>query len=297
MRILTRGDFDGLVCAVLITEAESISEVRFAHPKAVQDREVEVSSEDIVVNLPYHSDCGIWFDHHVSEQDRGSRPDSFKGKYGLAPSCARLVFEYYALPEWSDKYRDLMVAVDKIDSAMLSLNDILRPEGWVRLANTVDPRTGFIPSRGYFMQLIEWIKAYPIQDILEIEDVHRRIDEYVRQYGKFQEMVKENSRMEGKVVLTDFRSLPEAPVGSRFLVYALYPSANVSARVFYTPDRKHVTIAVGHSVINRTCGVDVGNLMAEYGGGGHVGAGSCRVFRDDADDAINDIVGRLNSGC
>lgn len=293
MNIITRGDFDGLVCSVLLTEVEHITEIRFAHPKAMQEGDIDVTDQDIIVNLPYHPDCGMWFDHHISEYERGSRPGTFKGKYGLAPSCARLIFEHYNKPEW-EKYKELLEATDRIDSARLDLNDILRPQKWVRIANTVDPRSGYAPSHEYFMCLVDWIKEYSIEDILSLDDVRDRLREFFKQDEEYRKALLANSYLNGVVVVTDFRQLVKIPIGSRFLVYAQFPSSNASLRIFYTPDREYMTIAVGRSIFNRTCEVDIGNLMAEYGGGGHVGAGSCRVTIDSADEAIGDIVERLN---
>ncbi|MBI5816553.1 MAG: exopolyphosphatase [Nitrospinae bacterium] len=293
MRIITRGDFDGLVCSVLLTEAEDISEIRFTHPKVIQARELAVTSDDILVNLPYDPDCGMWFDHHLSESDTGFRPESFKGRYGLAPSCARLILEHYNLPHWG-KYADLVNDTDKVDAAQLSLNDILRPEGWVRLANTVDPRTGFPPSQQYFMDLIGLIKEHPIAEILAMDEVKNRLREFFRHQEIFTGLLQKNSSLRGPVVLTDMRNVEQETIGSRFLIYALFPTANVSVRAFHVSKRAFVVIAVGRSILNRTCEKDVGMLMKSYGGGGHPGAGTCRVPSKDADDVINEIVEKLS---
>lgn len=295
MNIITRGDFDGLVCTVLLTEAEKISEIRFAHPRSMQEREVPVSGQDIIVNLPYQAGCAMWFDHHISEFERGPKPENFKGKYGLAPSCARLIYDYYKKPGW-ERYADLLEATDKIDSAQLDLNDILRPQGWTRLSCTVDPRSGFAPSQEYFMYLVDLIKDYPIGRILDQDEVRDRVREFFKEQEEFKKALHSYSYVRGKVIVTDLRRLQKTPIGSRFLIYALYPTANVSVRAFFSDDRDYVMIAVGHSILNRTCQVDVGNLMAEYGGGGHVGAGSCRIPADMADEAISDIVERLGEG-
>jgi len=294
MRIITRGDFDGLICSVLVTEAEEISDIRLTHPKIIQDKEIPVTPQDIILNLPYHPDCGMWFDHHASESESGNKPESFKGKYGLAPSCARLVYEYYSLPGW-EKYSELIDATDNIDSAQLNLNDILRPQGWVRLSNTVDPRSGFKGSKEYFLQLIDWIKEYDVKDILAFDEVKDKVREFFKQHQEYEKALRTHSYMDRSVVITDFRSLNPAPVGSRFLVYALYPTANVSVRVYHAYGKSLVAIAVGHSILNRTCKVDIGNMLSEYGGGGHVGAGTCRVPPTEADDVIQEIANRLNS--
>ncbi len=294
MKIVTRDDFDGLVCSVLLKEAEDIKDIRLVHPKKIEANEVDITSEDIIANLPYHPDCGMWFGHHISEGERKNRPESFKGSYGLAPSCARLIYEYYNLPKWK-KYSELITAVDKVDRASLDLNDILRPKGWIRLANTVDPRSGFNNSIDYFLNLVKWISAYPVERILAFDDVRDKSREYFKRRQEYEETLKLYSYLEGTVVITDFRSLKTTPPGNRFLVYALYPTANVSARVFLADDSNHVVIAVGHSILNRTCDVNIGSLMAEYGGGGHIGAGSCRVTLDEAESVINKIVQRIRS--
>ncbi|MDH5636868.1 MAG: exopolyphosphatase [Nitrospinota bacterium] len=291
--IITRGDFDGLACSVLLTEVEQIAKIRFAHPRDVQERTIEVTSQDIIVNLPYDQNCAMWFDHHISESERGPKPKMFKGKYGQAPSCARLVHDYYNKPEWKTKYAELMEAVDKIDSARLDLNDILRPDGWVKLAATVDPRSGFTPSYDYFLNLLDGIKETSLADILQSDDVRDRVREYFRRQEEFKKELLDNSTLYGKVVVTDFRRKISEPLGSRFLIYSLFPSANVALRLFDTPDKKAVVIAAGHSILNRTCKVDLGNLLAEYGGGGHAGAGSCAVPIDSVDDAVADITNRL----
>ena len=295
MKIITRGDFDGLACSVLLTDVEEISDIRFAHPKAVQDQEIDVSAEDIVVNLPYHPDCGMWFDHHISEEGAGKNPEAFKGKHGVAPSCARLIFDHYDRLGWR-KYKEMLNAVDKVDSAQLDLNDILRPSGWVKLADTLDPRSGFKESNKYFMDLIGWVKEYPIEEILLIDDVRSRVREFFKQQGSYKQALLANSYLNGTVVVTDFRRLTNVPVGSRFLIYALYPKAKISVRMFFSDDYEHVFLACGHSILNRGSRINIGNLMAEYGGGGHFGAGSCRVTLGKAEDTLNDIVAKLKAG-
>ena len=295
MRILTRGDFDGLICSVLLNEAVSINGVEFTEPGLVQNREIEVTEEDIVVNLPFHPNCGIWFDHHISERSRSPKPADFKGRYDLSPSCARLIFEYYKLSDWEEKYGALIDKTDTIDSGQVSLQDILRPQGWFRIANTVDPRTGFAQSRKYFIDLMDWIGQEPLEDVMRRPEVSDRIREYFRMEKDFKKNLLANSSMSGKVVVIDYRQVVGSPLGSRFLIYALFPSAIASVRISRIEEKEKVKINVGHSVINRSCAVDVGSLMMEYGGGGHVGAGSCSVYADTADDVVYDIVERLGA--
>ena len=67
MRIVTRPDFDGLVCAMLLRIAEgSDLPLVWAEPGDMQRGLVDVHPGDIVANLPYNANCGLWFDHHFS---------------------------------------------------------------------------------------------------------------------------------------------------------------------------------------------------------------------------------------
>lgn len=294
MRILTRGDLDGMTSSVFLTITEEVKEIRFAHPKDVQDGKVEVSSEDIVVNLPYVKGCGMWFDHHVSEEGKAAKIGKFVGKYGLAPSAARLVYDHYRHPDF-EKYKDLLAETDRLDSAQLDPKDVTDPQGWILLGFTLDPRTGLGPEfQKYFRWLVEYVKEVPIDKILQHREVKKRADRVRTEIEEFRNMLKKHACQEGNVIITDFRSVANAPVGNRFLVYTLFPKANVETRMLRGKEGKTVNVAVGHSIFNRTCKVNVGKMCAEYGGGGHPGAGTCQLDPATADATLQAIVNLLN---
>lgn len=293
MRILTRGDMDGLASTVLLTMVEKISEIRFAHPKDVQDGKVPVTPDDIIVNLPYVKGCGMWFDHHISEEEKLTNIGPFKGRYGLAPSAARLVYEHYNRPDFA-KYEEMMKETDRMDSAALRPDDVTDPKGWILLAYTLDPRTGFGPEfQKYFRWLAEYIKEVALDKILQHAEVKKRCDRVKQEQSEFVALLKKNTRQDGNVVVTDFRSVAEPPVGNRFLVYTLYPKANVEMRIFWGKEKKTVNVAIGHSIFNRTCKTNSGRVCAEYGGGGHTGAGTCQLPLAEAEKKIAEILARL----
>ncbi|MBI2194567.1 MAG: exopolyphosphatase [Planctomycetes bacterium] len=296
MRILTRGDLDGMTSSLLLTIAEKVDEIRFAHPKDVQDGRVEATSEDIVVNLPYVKGCGMWFDHHISEEGKVSKIGHFKGKYGQAPSAARLVYEHYRRPEF-EKFQELLKETDRLDSAHLNPEDVTDPKGWILLGYTLDPRTGLGPEfQKYFRWLVEVVKEVSIEKILQHREVKKRADRVRNEIEEFRKLLQQHARLEGKVIITDFRSVKDAPVGNRFLVYTLFPAATVEARILRGKEGKTVNVAIGHSIFNRTCAINVGSLCAEYGGGGHAGAGTCQLDPATAEEKICGIVARLNAG-
>jgi adenosylmethionine-8-amino-7-oxononanoate aminotransferase len=111
MRLVTRGDLDGLTCAVIITSCETIDEIMLVHPQDITDQRLAITSDDVLANLPYHPGCGKWFDHHLLTESNERPPAVFEGRYGLAPSAARVTFEYYlpAHPEIR-KHQVLLIA-------------------------------------------------------------------------------------------------------------------------------------------------------------------------------------------
>ena len=291
MRLVTRADLDGLACAVIITSCEEIDEIDLVHPQDVTEKRLHVTEDDILANLPYAQGCGKWFDHHPLFGIGDQPPEQFEGRYGLSASAARIVYEYYqcAYPQMR-KYERLLAETDRLDSGHLDLDDVLDPQGIVLLGFTLDPRTGLGAYREYFFLLLDALKSRPVEEILGLKEVRDRIERIRAADAEFRELTRQRSRTFGNVVLTDFRDLHPPPVGNRFIVYTLFPQANVSVRVHPGPTSEHVAVAVGRSILNRTSRTDVGKLMSAFGGGGHKGAGTCLVLSTTADDEIAEMI-------
>ena len=294
MRLVTRGDLDGLTCAVLITSCERIDEILLVHPQDITDKRLAITSNDILANLPYQDGCGKWFDHHLLTESNQRPPEVFEGRYGLAPSAARVVYEYYfpAHPGIR-QFEGLLAETDRLDAAQLNIDDVLQPRGYILLGYTLDPRTGLGAYREYFLQLLEWLKTRPLEEILGTPEAQDRIRRIREQDVKFREATVSRSRLDGNVIFTDFRDLDPIPVGNRFIVYTLFPQANVSLRVHWGPTRQHVAAAVGHSIFNRTSRTNVGELMSGHGGGGHKGAGTCLLPAEKADALIAEMIAAM----
>lgn len=301
MNLITRSDFDGLTCAVLLREVEIIEEITFAHPKDVQDGSVKVTRSDILTNMPYHPDCGMWFDHHVSEGEREDIPDVYEGRFEIAPSAARVIFNHYKSHRFN-KYAYLLAEVDKIDSASLSINDVVEPSGWVLLSYIMDPRTGLgryhdygISNKQLMYRMIDLIPEYTADEILSMHDVKDRARRYFEQEVAYRKMLESISKCDGNVIVTDTRGMTDVPTGNRFLVYTLFPDANVSMRIMAGKGGKNTVVALGHSIFNRSCRTNVGELCARYGGGGHRGAGTAQLNVKTATTAIEQILATLKN--
>ncbi|HYG77500.1 MAG TPA: exopolyphosphatase [Planctomycetota bacterium] len=294
MRIITRGDFDGLSSTVLLTEVEKIGEIKMVHPKDAQDGKVKADAEDIVVNLPYIPGCGLWFDHHVSEEVKLDKQGAFKGRFEVAPSCARVIANHYQSPKF-DRFTELLEATDKLDSAQLSTTDVTTPEGWILLGLTLDPRTGLGPEfQKYFRWLAEYIKEVPLEKVLKHPEVMKRTERVREEQEDHEILLAKHARKEGNVILTDFRGVKDKPVGNRFLVFSMFRDANVEVRLFNGHEGA-VVAAVGASIFNRSCKVNIGQMLAEYGGGGHKGAGTAQLKPANAEKQIAEIIARLNA--
>ena len=293
MRIFTRGDLDGFASSVLLTTTESVKEIMFVHPKDAQDGRFEATSEDILVNLPYVPGCGMWFDHHISEEKKLKDMKGFKGAYAVAPSAARVVFNYYRSPKL-DAYKEMLHDIDRFDSGQLTTEDVIDPKGWILLGYTLDPRSGLGPEfQKYFRWLVEYVKEVPLDKVLEHREVKKRIEKLRAEQAEFTQILKEHAKQDGNVVLTDLRHLNNVPTGNRFLVYTMFPTANAEVRIFWGKAKQNVVIACGHSIFNRTCKSNMGRMLAEYGGGGHTGAGTCQVPVEKSEQVIKEIIKRL----
>jgi len=294
MRILTRGDLDGLTSSVFLSIVEDIGEIRFAHPKDVQDGEIPVDKQDIIVNLPYVKGCGMWFDHHASEDRKLEAIGEFKGRFAVAPSAARVIHDHYNDPAFG-RYDQMLRETDRLDSGQLGVEEVLDPRGWILLGLTLDPRTGLGPQfQRYFRWLVEYAKEVPLEKILQHREVNKRCEKVMEEQKFFMGLLKGVCKLDGNVIITDLRGVKRAPAGNRFLVFTMFPEANVEARIF---DGKlgNTVVAVGKSIFNRSCALNVGGLLAEYGGGGHYGAGTAQMANDVADARIKEIVARLKT--
>lgn len=295
MRLVTRGDLDGVTSTVLITTMEDIDSLELIHPQDITDNKFEITGNDIMANLPYHPECAMWFDHHELTESNKRPPENFRGRHSIAPSVARVIYEYYSSDKLR-KYEDLVSETDRFDSARLEMEDIINPSGVILLGFTIDSRSGIGNFKEYFGDLVGWLKTMPVEDILLRPEVMERTKMLRENNNAFLKFLRENSKKEGNVVITDFRSIDKTPVGNRFLIYTLFPETNVSVRAQWGPDKKFVAVTLGHNIFNRTSPSNCGRICSDFGGGGHKGAGACPLNPSDADRRIAEIIQRLKEG-
>lgn len=302
-RLVTRSDFDGLVCAVLLRELDMIDEIVFVHPRDMQEGKVPITARDITTNLPYVPGAHLVIDHHDSEELRNrNRPANHILDID-APSAARVVYRHFggaaAFPRITE---EMMSAVDKADSAQYSREDILNPEGWVLLNYLMDSRTGLgrfrefrISNYQLMMDLIEACRRHSISEILALPDVQERVTLYQEHAERAKEQLLRCGRQIRNLVVLDTRDEETIWAVNRFMIYALYPTANISIHVMWGNQKQAMVFATGKSILDRSSKTHVGHLMLEFGGGGHQAAGTCQVPTERAEQTLQTLIQRITT--
>jgi hypothetical protein len=315
MRLVTRADFDGLACGAVITLMEdTVDSFLFVEPKFMQDSQVEIRKGDIIANLPYHPNCTLWFDHHITnapawEKHSGTSGDETivpgKGGFRIAPSAARVVYEYYtegnrqqALGNRkiedkikileSERMKFMLDEADKIDAAELTPEDVLHPAGYVLISMTIDGK--YAEDEPYWRRLIDLLRDQSLEQTLSDPELKRRCQKILDEQEKFKNILLERTTLKGNVIFTDLRGVENIPDGNRFLVYTLFPQGTISMKIADDSQRPNTTaISVGYNIFGTTSKVNVGALMEKHGGGGHHVVGSCRVPQNEADKHVQEI--------
>lgn len=301
-RLVTRSDFDGLICAVLLKELDLIEDIKFVHPKDMQDGKIDICDNDITTNLPYVEGVHLAFDHHLSETIRNEKKDNHIIDPD-APSAARVVYDYYGGKErFPENWTEMMEAVDKGDSAQFSQEEILNPTGWVLMNFLMDARTGLGRFRDFtvsnyqlMLALIHYCKDHSIEEVLKLSDVKERVTLYAEHEQQAKEQIKRCAKVHGNLVVLDLREEEVIYAANRFMIYALFPETNISIHVMWGLKQQNTVFAIGKSILNRTSNTNVGELCLSYNGGGHLNAGTCQVANDISDKTLAEIVEKITN--
>ena len=303
-RLLTRSDFDGLVCAILLKELGMLGEIKFVHPKDMQDGIIEVTDRDILTNLPYVDSCHFCFDHHASEKIRND--GKIADNYILQPdadSAARVVYEYFGGREqFTNISEEMIEAVDKSDAAKFTREEILEPQGWPLLSFLMDARTGLgrfhdfrVSNYQLMMNLIDYCRDHTIDEILQLPDVQERVDLFNSHQGPFKEQLQRCGTQHHNLVVLDLRNEETIYTGNRFMLYAMYPETNISIHVLWGKQKQNTVFSIGKSILDRSCSTNVGELCLQYEGGGHEAAGTCQVPHEDAPRVLAELIRQINA--
>jgi nanoRNase/pAp phosphatase (c-di-AMP/oligoRNAs hydrolase) len=301
-RLVTRSDFDGLICAVLLKEMGLCDDIQFVHPKDMQDGKIEITDNDITTNLPYVKGVHLAFDHHLSETIRNEKADNHIIDPD-APSAARVVYDYYGgESRFPASWKEMMIAVDKGDSAQFSQDEVLNPEGWVLMNFLMDARTGLGRFREFtvsnyqlMMSLIDYCKDHTIEDVLALPDVQERVNLYKEHEAAAKEQIKRCSKVHGNLVVLDLRLEETIYAVNRFMIYALFPECNISIHIMWGLKQQNTVFAIGKSILNRSSTTNIGELCLSYNGGGHLNAGTCQVDNEDCEQVLQALIHKINA--
>lgn len=289
MRIVTRPDFDGIVCALLLFQAEAIdTDIYWVEPSEIQTGKANILPGDILANLPYSPDCALWFDHHIS-----NKPEKhFNGAFKIAPSAARVIYTYYQqMGKLSNRYDDLLLNTDIIDAADLNRDQVRYPENYPYIILSMTIKNNGYEDIPYWNKLVRLLMETQIETVMEDPEVKTRCNKVIKENIAYEKHLLKHTKVIHNISITDFRSLDTVPDGNRFLTYSLFPESHASVKIrFNSPEKDHVQISIGRSIFNKQSHVNIGNLLARFGGGGHAGAGGCTLKADIADKAIEDIL-------
>jgi nanoRNase/pAp phosphatase (c-di-AMP/oligoRNAs hydrolase) len=301
-RLVTRSDFDGLICAVLLKELDLIDDIKFVHPKDMQDGLVEISDRDITTNLPYVKGVHLAFDHHLSETVRNEKMDNHI-ILPDAPSAARVVYDYYGgASRFPASWNEMMAAVDKGDSAQFSREEILNPQDWVLMNFLMDARTGLgrfreftISNYQLMMELIEQCRNHTVAELLALDSVQERVKLFREQEEAAKAQIQQCATVHGNLVVLDLRKEETIYAVNRFMIYAMFPDTNISIHVMWGMKQQNTVFAVGKSILNRSSKTNVGELCLAYGGGGHLNAGTCQVANETSDQLLQEVIAKINA--
>jgi nanoRNase/pAp phosphatase (c-di-AMP/oligoRNAs hydrolase) len=302
-RLVTRSDFDGLVCAVLLKEMDMLDDIKFVHPKDMQDGKIAVSGNDITTNLPYVPGVYMSFDHHLSETIRIKGHPENHIIDPDAPSASRVVYEYFGgKKRFPGVSSEMMLAVDQADSAQYTEEDVLNPRKWALLNFMMDARTGLgrfrnfrISNYNLMMELIDHCRSHSIEDILLLPDVKERVELYFEHERFFKQQLYKCATAYKNLVVLNLKNEEVIYPGNRFMIYALYPECNISIHILWGLNKQNTVFTVGKSIFNRTSKTNIGELMYEYGGGGHANAGTCQIEHERADEVLQELIKRINA--
>ena len=301
-RLITRSDFDGLVCAILLKHINLVNDIKFVHPKDMQDGLIDVGDGDISTNLPYVEGVHLAFDHHHSETLRNEKRDNHIIDPS-APSAARVVYDYYGGTEtFPTEWESMMIAVDKGDSAQFNQDEVLNPKGWELLNFIMDSRTGLgrfrefrISNYNLMMDLIDYCKNHTIDEVLALPDVKERTDLYFEHEAKFKDQIQRCATVHNNLVVLDLREEEVIYSGNRFVIYALFPQCNISIHVMWGFQKQNTVFATGKSIFDKSSNTNVGELMLKYGGGGHNAAGTCQIAHEQSEDTLKELISAINA--
>lgn len=289
MRIVTRPDFDGIVCAVLLYQTENIDrDIFWIEPSEIQTGKAMILKQDILANLPYSPDCALWFDHHISNKPE----QDFKGGFEIAPSAARVIYKYYQKKgKFDNKYEELLLHTDIIDAADLTLDQVEYPENYPYILLSMTIKNHDYQDISYWNKLVDLLTKQDIENILKDPDVKKRCEKVIKENSAYKKHLMDHTTLSHNISITDFRSLDIVPDGNRFLTYSLFPESHASVKIrYHGPGHEQVLLSIGRSIFKEQCNINIGNLLAGFGGGGHAGAGGCTLDAKTADKAIDKIL-------
>jgi hypothetical protein len=304
-RIVTHGDFDGVVSAAICSRVLGIDRFFFTGPSMIERSEVSITAGDVVCDLPYPLECGLWFDHHPGNREalalRGIDPLSIPGRLDDAkPSCARVIFEYFGRDrELPPHFSETVAEADTIDSFDYRTIDEWRRETPGKLVD-MSMKTRRADARDemrYLDDLVRLVRDRPLAGVAADGAVAARAASYRDEEKRMIEFIEKSvaylpQDAAREIALLDFTSHARPPRVHKNLAYLVAPQSLgvlVLGSVFRAGRKTNdlaISMSLSMNLAGRPHGKDLGEIMRRLNiGDGHAGAASGTV-RSDTKDAM-----------
>jgi oligoribonuclease NrnB/cAMP/cGMP phosphodiesterase (DHH superfamily) len=290
-KIITHNDFDGIVSASLCSWVLKIQKVIFAGPLAIARSQITITERDVVCDLPYPLQCGLWFDHHEGNlQELAYRridPKSIPGRFDLKPSCSRVVYEFFSESiELPIHFSKAVEESDVIDSFSYSSIEDWRRETPGRLIDLTlkAPFPSAEDQASYLRNLVQQLRDRSIEEISHLDFVQKRLKQYREEEGRMLRIIRDASYFieqdeKKEVVVIDLTPYQRRPHLIKNLGFLIYPEALGVLEVYNLMDQGVKTNHLGLSMSLSINGnrqhqsKNIGEIMRSLNiGDGHPGA-------------------------
>ncbi|MGQ9508066.1 MAG: hypothetical protein ACUVTN_01560 [Thermodesulfobacteriota bacterium] len=296
-KIVTHYDFDGIVSASICGWVLKIRKVLFAGPLTIHRNQITITERDVVCDLPYPLQCGLWFDHHEGNlqelEYRRIDPTSIAGRFALKPSCSRVVYEYFSERlELPFHFIEAVEEADRIDSFSYESIEEWRKETPGRMIDSA-LKVRFQSQEEqtkYMRNLFRELQERPIREVAALDFIQIRLKRYREEEGRMLKILQNSSSFleedkDKEIVVIDLTPYQRRPHLIKNLAFLLYPQALGVLEVYNLMDPQGVksnnlgfSMSLSINGNKQGAGKNIGEIMRSLNiGDGHPGAASGQV--------------------
>ncbi len=303
-RIITHNDFDGIISACICSYCLGVNFFVFTGPRVVAEARLPITHRDVVCDLPYPLECGLWFDHHEGNLEevryRKIDPATIPGRFEALPSCAHVVYNHFHDRHLPDHFPELVAQADILDAFDYKDIEDWRQETPAKIidgAIKLDDKDRELKWQ-FMRSLILQLKERPLTAVADSPSVRKRYRAYLLEEEKMlQQVAGEISFLpqdsEHKIIIIDLTRHNRQPHILKQLAFLLHPQALAVIEInsiFRNQVKSNdfsisMSLSLNFNSIEHT--KDVGDIMRTLNiGSGHPGAGAGVVRCNSKDEML-----------